>query len=49
MLDRLTYSQNENGAQQKRNIFCLIFTKHKLLICIASFFSPSLGKGWKPA
>jgi hypothetical protein len=45
MLDRLTYSQNKNGAQQKQNIFCLIFAKHKLLICMASFFASGLGKG----
>jgi hypothetical protein len=45
MLDSLTYSQIENGAQQKQNIFCLIFAKHKSLIFIASFFAPALGNG----
>jgi len=29
MLDSLTYSQIKNGAQQKQNIFCLIFAKRK--------------------
>jgi hypothetical protein len=45
----LTYSQNWNGAQQKQNIFCLIFAKYKSLIFIDSFFSPGLGMRRKPA
>jgi hypothetical protein len=49
MLDSLTYSQFENGAQQKQNIFRLIYAKSKSLIHIGSFFAPSLGKGRKPA
>jgi hypothetical protein len=49
MLDSFTYSQIANGAQQKRNIFCLIFAKRKSLIFISSFFAPSRGNGWKPA
>jgi hypothetical protein len=49
VLNSLTYSQNKNGAQQKQNIFCLIFAKRKSLILIGSFFAPDSGKRRKPA
>jgi hypothetical protein len=43
MLGSLTYSQNKNGAQQKQNIFRLIFKKCKPLIYMAYFFAPISG------
>jgi hypothetical protein len=39
MLSSLTYSQNENGAWQKENIFCRIFANPKSLIFMVSFFA----------